>query len=217
MDRKPSLCFFFALMGLVAACGGRTGLDGANGESGGAATTMGGGGGEPTDGGAMCIPPPPPSPTMPDQPGCYENDMGSGWFSVPCLCDLWLTNTMPAPITAGIQLLVTPPEQVPTLNGPLDVEVAFDDPDASWYATWTKQAGNGAAFTVTNEGGTTTVRMGEGSVVLASVPLTACETRKAIAHVSPGSNAAKLSMHAVLGNGSAFATTDGTCMNPPPL
>ncbi len=54
--------------------------------------------------------------------------------SIPCLCDLWLANTTQAPITVGIQLTVTPPEQVPTLTGPLDVEIAFDDPDASLYA-----------------------------------------------------------------------------------
>jgi hypothetical protein len=168
-----------------------------------------------TDGGAMCDPPPPPSPTLPDQEGCYVND-GSGWVAVPCLCNLWLENTTPGPATASIELTVTPPEQVPTLIGALDIEIAFDDPDASWYAIWTNQAGSGDDFTVTSEGGTTTVRMGESGVALGPVPLAACETRKAIAHVS-GSYSAMLSMHAVLDDGTVFATTDGSCSDIPPM
>jgi hypothetical protein len=223
-NRTRSLCLLSALLGLAAACGrvvvdpidrgGVSGEGGANG-GGGAAATTGGAGGEPTDGGGMCNLPAPPSPTLPDQPGCYFN-MGDGWLSVPCLCDLWLANTTQAPITVGIQLVVTPPEQVPTLTGPLDVEIAFDDPEASLYAIWTKQGGNGELFAVTSEGGTTTVRMGAGSVALAPVPIAACKTRTAIALVL-GSNSAALSMQAVLDSGIAFATTEGTCSSPPPF
>ncbi len=225
MNRTKSLCLFSALVGLVAACGrvvvdpidrgGVSGESGGAGGGGGAAATTGGAGGEPTDGGGMCNAPAPPSPTLPDQPGCYVN-MGSGWLSIPCLCDLWLANTTPAPITVGIQLSVTPPEQVPTLTGALDVEIAFDDPDASLYATWTKQGGNGESFAVTSEGGTTTVRMGAASVALAPVPVAACKTRTATARVS-GSYTAVLSMEAVLDSGIAFATTEGTCLGPPPF
>jgi hypothetical protein len=181
--------------------------------SAGPASSSGGAGGA-TDGGGMCDAPPPPSPTVPEQVGCYV-DMGSGWVSVPCLCDLWIENTTPGPATAGIELTVTPPDQVPTLAGTLDVEIAFDDPDASWYAAWTTQAGNGDAFTVTSNGGTTTVKMGESSVALGPVPLAACETRKAVAKVS-GSTSATLSTHAVLDDGTVFATTDGSCYDPPP-
>jgi hypothetical protein len=221
------VALFSASSLVLAACGrvivdpsggvnGGSGGSGGNSGSGGAAATTGGAGGEPSDGGEMCNTPPPPSPTLPDQPGCYVNTMGSGWVLIPCLCDLWLANTTPAPITAGIQLIVTPPEQIPTLTGPLDVEVAFDDPDASWFATWTKQPGNGEVFTVTSQGGTTTVRMGEGGFALAPVPIAACTTRKAVALVL-GSTSATLTMKAILadGNGSAIATTDGTCSSPP--
>ena len=226
MNRMKSLCLFSALVGLVAACGrvivDPIDRDGVNGEGGSASgsgsaatTTTGGTGGEATDGGGMCNAPAPPSPTVPDQPGCYFNNMGSGWVAIPCDCNLWMANTTPAPITAGIQLTVTPPDQVPTLTGALDVEVAFDDPDASWYATWTKQAGSGDAFAVTNEGGTTTVRMGKSGVALAPVPVPACKTRKAIAHVYGGSSAV-LSIQAVLENEIASVTVEGTCFNPPP-
>ena len=167
------------------------------------------------DGGVICAPPP-PSPTLPDQEGCYEDINGSGWVQVPCYCELWIENTTPGPATASIEFTVTPPEQVPTLNGTLDIEVAFDDPDASWYAIWTKQAGKGDAFTVTGEGGKTAVKMGESDIALGPVPLTACEMRKAIAHVS-GSYLAMLSMHAVLDDGTVFATTDWRCSHLPPL
>ena len=160
----------------------------------------------------MCKPPPPPSPTLPQQLGCYV-DMGSGWVAVPCLCDLWLDNTTPGPATAGIELTVTPPDEVPTPPGAPGVDVAFDDPDASWYATWQQQAANGGAFTVTSDGGTTTVTMAESDVALGPVPLAACETRKAIAQV-PGP--AVLSMHAVLADGTVFATVDAGCSNQPP-
>ncbi|MDD5306959.1 MAG: hypothetical protein PHU25_06510 [Deltaproteobacteria bacterium] len=111
---------------------------------------------------------------------------------------------------------MTPPDQVPTLEGTLDVEIAFEDPDASWYAVWAKQAGSEGAFTVTSEGGTTTVRMGESVVALGAVPLAACETRKALAQMS-GSYSARLGMHAVLDGGAAFATADGGCSDIPPM
>jgi hypothetical protein len=134
-----------------------------------AGTTSGGSGGAST-GGRTCPPPPPPSATLPNTPGCFENNMGAGWIAVPCLCDLWLDNTTPGPATANITLAVPTPDQVPTLTGGLDVEVAFEDPDASWYARWATQAGNGVAFLVTSAAGKTTVRMGEAKVTLAPVP-----------------------------------------------
>jgi hypothetical protein len=168
-----------------------------------------------TDDGEVCDPPAPPSPTMPQEEGCYVN-YGDGWVAVPCFCELWLENTTPGPATAGIELTVTPPEEVPTLTGTLNVEIAFDDPDASWYAIWTAQPGNGDAFTVTSEGGATTVRMGASGLSLGPVPLAACETRTAKAHVS-GSYTATLSMHAVLDDGTVFAATDGSCSDIPPM
>ena len=223
LHRRGSFCLLaFALLGLLPACGGRVvvdamGRDGLGGNSGGAsaAATTGGAGGESPDGGAMCNAPLPPSTTVPDQPGCYTDVMDSGWVAVPCDCELWLANTTYATITAAVALTVTPPDEVPSLTGPLDVEVAFDDPAASSYATWANQAGSGVAFTVTNAGGTTTVRMGTSSLVLAPVPVVACTTRKAMARVA-GSYSMKLSMHAALDEGSFSAMADGTCAAIPP-
>lgn len=224
MNRATSLCLSTTLLGLCAACGrvivDATNVDDTSGEGGsttvsGSAATTGGAGGQSIDGGGMCNAPPPPTPTMPNQPGRYFNDNGIGWVAIPCSCDLWMANTLPTPITATIQLTVTPPDQTPTLDGPLDVEIAFDDPDASWYATWAKQTGNGASFTVTHEASTTTVRMGQSTLALLPAPVAACTTRKATAHVF-GSSSATLSMHAALESGLPFPTTDATCLNPPP-
>jgi hypothetical protein len=185
-----------------------------------AAGSVSGGGGGPSGtggasgGGGMCNAPPPPSPTLPNQPGCYENP-GSGWIAVPCSCDLWLVNTRFDAITATIELTMKPPD-VPTLTGPVGAEVAFDDPEASWYATWSKQAGNGTAFVVTSAGGTTTVKMGTSGVTLAPVPIAACSTRKGVAQVN-GSFSVALTLHADLADGAVFATKEASCSNPPPV
>jgi hypothetical protein len=194
-----------------------TAHDGADSVSGtgGATTTTSGTGGETSDGGEMCNAPPPPSPTLPNQLGCYV-DMGAGWIPTPCVCDLWLANTTFLPINAGIDLVVTPADQVPSLDGPLVVDVEFDDPDASFYATWAKQTGNGTAFTIKNDKGKTTVTMGSGKLTLLPVPVTACETRKAIAHIAGSNWTAKLDIHATLENQIVSATTDSNCSNPPP-
>lgn len=225
MRRTKSLCLLPAVVGLVAACGSSTrdatDFDGVMGESGGTSGRAGAkpsasdAGDDASDGG-LCNLPPPPASSLPQQPGCYEND-GGGWLSVPCVCDLWLANTTLAPITAGIQFTVTPLEQASALTGALTVDVTFDDLDASWYATWSQQADNGSAFAVANEVGKTTVTMRQAAVTLAPVAIAACQTQKAVAHVSPGSNsAAKLTLHAVLGSGSAATTADSFCSNPPP-
>jgi hypothetical protein len=165
--------------------------------------------------GGMCAGPPPPSPTLPDQPGCYDNKMNTGWVAVPCLCELWLENTTPGTVSAGVELTVTPPDPAPTPTGPTGAGIAFDDPAASWYAVWATQAAEGGGFAVTHDGGTTTVEMSESSVALAMVPLAACETRKAMAYVH-GALTTGLSMHAVLQDGTVLSTTDAACNNPAP-
>jgi hypothetical protein len=213
MSRTAAALLAFGLLAATGACGGIAVVpaDDTDGSSDGDATSAGAGGG-----GGTCEPPPPPSPTVPDDAGCYVNENGTGWVAIPCGCELWLQNTSPAPVTADVELIVTPQDQVPSLGGTLDVEIAFEDPDASWYATWSQQSGNGDAFVVSNEDGKTTVRMGQNSVLLAPVPLAACETRKAAAVVAPGSNfAATLSMHGAV-DGAVSTTTDATCSNPPP-
>jgi hypothetical protein len=129
---------------------------------------------------------------------------------------LWLENTTPGVATATITLTVAPPTEMPTLGGPLDVEVTFDDADGSWFGAWQAQAANGAAFVVSEGAGETTVRMGESVLTLAPVPLRACETRKATAHISPELNTqAKLVMHAALADGAVIAAVDANCENLP--
>lgn len=206
------------LIGLVMSCGGNVahessgspeGSGRANGgDSSSDATNVGKVGGESFDGGRACPAAPPPS-SVPA--GCSENK-GSGWVSVPCTCDLWLENSTPVPVTAGLQLtVVAPPDQGPSPSGAHVGEVAFDDPDASWFATWSKQPGNGDAFTVRREGGTTVVSVGEGVVAMVPVPLDSCTTRKGQAHVL---GSATLRADAVLANGVTLATM-ARCDNPP--
>jgi hypothetical protein len=195
--------------GATSGAGGATsGAGGATMSSGGSSTASVGSGGS----GAMCSPPPPPSSSLPTTPGCFEGTT-AGWVAIPCLCELWLQNTKAGPASATITLDVTAPP-LPALTG-VEVDVAFDDPDGSWLATWADEAGNGVAFALTSGGGKTTVRLGTSTVTLAPVPLAACETRKALAYISSVDTTTVLKMHATLDDGSVFATTDGTCANPP--
>jgi hypothetical protein len=194
--------------GTTSGNGGATSSASSTASSGGGSTTSVGTGGT----GGMCPPPPPPSSSLPMTVGCYE-DTTAGWVAIPCLCELWFQNTKPDPASATITLTVTAPP-LPNLTD-VDVEVAFEDPDGSWFATWSQEAGNGVAFALTNGGGKTTVRLGTSTVTLSPVPLAACETRKALAYISSVDTTTVLKMHATLEDGSVFATADGTCENPP--
>lgn len=185
--------------------------DGGNVASVGATTGAGLGG---FGGQGSCTPPPPPSPEPTS--GCSKND-GDGWVSVPCDCQLWLTNPEVSPIAAALELTVSPPDQVPALSGPLDVEVAFDDASSALFTRWSAQAGNGSDFSVHREGTTTTVRMGKQHVVLDGVPIGACATTKGNAFIAGGNWTPLLSMHATLSDQEGpLVTVDATCSNPPP-
>jgi hypothetical protein len=126
---------------------------------------------------------------------------------------MWLQYTTPGPANATITLTATAPP-LPDLTG-LEVDVSFEDPDGSWSAPWAQEAGHGAAFALMSGGGKTTVRLGTSTVTLSPVPLAACETRKALAYISSVDTTTALKMHATLDDGAVFATTDGTCINPP--
>jgi hypothetical protein len=196
--------------GTTSGTGGATsGAGGSTMSSGGSNTTSVGSGGT----GGTCPPPPPPSPTLPMTVGCYEGT-SAGWVAIPCECELWLQNTKAGPASATITLDVTAPP-LPELTG-TEVDVSFEDPDGSWFATWAQDTGNGVAFALTSGSGKTTVRMGTSTVTLSPVPLAACETRKALGYISSVDTTTLLKMHATLDNGSVlFATADGTCINPP--
>jgi hypothetical protein len=109
------------------------------------------------------------------------------------------------------------PPQVPSLAGPIDVEVAFEDPDATLYAIWASQIGGGQAFAVVHAGTATTVRMGASDVTLPPVPVAACETEKGHALVIPANGAdVALQIHAVLEDGTGPQAVDATCQNAHP-
>jgi hypothetical protein len=181
-----------------------------------------GGSGTTTDGGGACPPPPPPSATPPL--GCAEGS-GNGWVSVPCICDLWIQNTETTAGTATISLTLSQNVSPPTLDGMFYVEVAFDDADESWYATWAAQPEDGSVYSVAAAGGTTTLRMGANSVSLAPVPVAGCTTRKGTAkvfltNVYPSPNyGTSLTMSASLAiDGTSIATINPPiCRNPPPV
>ena len=102
------------------------------------------------------------------------------------------------------------------------IEVAFDDPDASWFNVWHSQSGSGSAFAVTHAGATTTLRLGAYSVALSSVPLAAGQTRSATgtSNLPSGASALTLQIAATLtesgGSGSVSVANGGSCvMNAP--
>ncbi len=149
--------------------------------------------------------------------GCSE-DLGAGWVAIPCVCELWTQNTAPDPATATIELTLSPPDFTPTFGGPLLVQIAFEDPDTSWYTIWAAQPGNGSAYQVTTQSGTTTVTLGASDVTLPPVPLEACEMRKAWASIPGEYYACTLSMNmqAVITAGGTVTMTSGPCFNEPP-
>jgi hypothetical protein len=217
-DFKGALAVVLVTLALgVAGCGGRVIVDGeAAGGAGGGTLVGGGGPGGGTGGGTCPDHTPPPSQTQPTKPGCYEND-GSGWVQVPCSCELWLQNKLPATASVALDFAIMASDVVPSLGGPLDVEIAFADPDGSWDAAWASQTQGKDAFAVTAGGGKTTVRMAANTVSLAPVHLGACRRRDANASVS-GVFGAVLEMHATLADaaGNVVATYDGTCEDIPP-
>ncbi len=150
--------------------------------------------------GGSCNTPPPPSSTQPTGPGCYENDMGSGWYQVPCSCEMWLRNTTHAGLGATIELHATPTDPPPTLDGSFDAGLDVVDPDGSWFSVWAAQPGNGVTFRVTRDGDTTRVRLGVSDLTLRPVVVEACTTRKGQGRLV-GPMSAQLAAHAVLDDG----------------
>jgi hypothetical protein len=207
-----------ALLVAVGGCGGRVSVDADAAGVGGGANLGGGGGADVGGAGGATCPDhtPPPSQSMPTKPGCYEN-LGQGWIHVPCSCELWLKNKAKVDAQVELDFTAMASDTQPTLGGPLDVEIAFDDPDASWYAVWASQTQAKDSFAVTSGAGKTTVRMAANTVKLAPVALAACRRRDANAIVG-GVVGAELSMHAVLRDdaGNAIATYDGSCEDIPP-
>ena len=122
-----------------------------------------------------------------------------------------------AKVATTLDLTVTPKDEVPTLDGSLDIEIALDDPGGIYFGIWAHQMGNGTAFAVTNDGKATTVRMGSSHVTLLPIPVPACTTGIVNARIIGGAGfAPTLDMHAHLDEAMPFDETDNPCSNPPP-
>ncbi len=155
----------------------------------------------------------------PAQPGCYAYVAGE-WQPIPCDCDLWLTNRETVPVLVRFSFELQPSDSEPSLvDSPdrPDVEITFEDPDASWYAVWERESDNGTAYSVVNTDDTTTVRLGATQVTLAPVRLAACEERRPRARiVAPWGIERHLDMLATL-QGPAetpVSIVNGSCSQP---
>ena len=142
--------------------------------------------------------------------GCYFSTRDCGLRKVECNGELDVTNPAATAATVEFTLTVVPSNVIPTLSGPPEVDIAFDDPDGTWATTWSAQPGNGNTFVVhtgagnPNVGGVapaagmTTVRMGTGSLKLASVPLVAQQSMVVQAFMTGAVPNAVLDMEAVV-------------------
>jgi hypothetical protein len=143
-------------------------------------------------------------------------------FAAPCVFPL--TNGTSQDGSAQITLTATPNTgTAPSLTALPDVEVAFDDSDSSWFNAWKTQTGAGTTFQVTHSGSTTTVRLGNFSVALNSVPLAAGQSRNATGTtVLPSGypTAVTLQIGATLtetnGSGTVMVQNGGSCVTEPP-
>jgi hypothetical protein len=153
---------------------------------------------------------------IPDQPGCYHGT-SQGWEQVPCVCDVALSNSTHAVLSATLALTFTPDQPTPSLTDLPDVEIVFADGDETLYGVWSKQAELAGTFSVTAADGSTTVRLAASSVVLDPVAVAACQTVTGEASVS-GTNT-ELRTHATFADaaGNVMLMSDGTCANPVPL
>jgi hypothetical protein len=150
----------------------------------------------------------PPPPNV----GCYVGT-SCGWQKVPCNCELSVVSPSALATNVVFALTVTPSNAAPALTGLPDIEVAFDDPGASWFAAWSAQSGAGSTFTVTMASGKTTVRLATSNLVLASVSLAASASREAWGLIAGALSGTKLSMKATVSDarGGTLAAPEGTC------
>jgi hypothetical protein len=143
-------------------------------------------------------------------------------FASPCVFPL--TNGTSQDGSAQITLTATPNTGTkPSLMALPDIEVAFDDSDSSWFNVWKSESGAGTTFQVTHSGSVTTVRLGDFSVSLNSVPLAAGGSRNATGTTTLPSgypSAVTLQIAATLtetnGSGTVMVQNGGSCVTEPP-
>jgi hypothetical protein len=207
--------FLWAVAVLALAAGGcgdghAAPGDGGDGGLGGGGGGSSGSGGSSGGGGACGLVPPPPSPTLPSTPGCYTKT-DAGWIQQPCNCEMPLDNITHAAVDVRIALTVDPASVMPSLSGAPAMQVTFEDPDRSWFTTWSAQPNAGTAFAVTTAGGSTTVRLGAPRVDLAPVPLSACLSRMGMGDVGRTSHVILDMEASFTSGGTVVGTAAGAC------
>jgi len=118
-------------------------------------------------------------------------------------------------VSVKLALAFSPADMVPSLVGTPDVEVKFEDADASWYGVWAAQAARDASFNVTSDSGFTTVRLGASNVHLDPVAMAGCESRSPTGSISaPYGTFLNLDMRAALtdAGGRLVANDTGECV-----
>jgi hypothetical protein len=141
------------------------------------------------------------------------------WQPTPCDCDLWLSNPVGAKAAVAFSFTFLPANIVPSLTDLPDVEVTFEDADASWYKVWARQPQLLAqpSFSVTTADGKTTVRLASNSVTLDPVSLPGCARSVPTSSIQGNwGTPLFLEMHATLtdASGSLIANEMGGCSQP---
>jgi len=148
-----------------------------------------------------------------DAPGSYQVAQRNLSFAE---CSYPLTN---ATTTSGnLELTISAAGGAPGLSAGNEVSVTFFDPLGTWRDLWLP--GSGTAYSVSNSGGNTTVRLGQASVTLAPVPLGAGVTIAAqgTVHLLFGEVQTTLSLGAVLRDSSnkVLVSNGGSCVRNSP-
>jgi hypothetical protein len=94
-----------------------------------------------------------PTLTEPTGIGCYFGTKDCGLRKVECNGELDVANPTATAATVQFTLTVVPSNVIPTLSGPPEVDIAFDDLDGTWATTWSAQPGNGNTFIVDSRWG----------------------------------------------------------------
>jgi hypothetical protein len=177
-----------------------------------------------------CVNSAPISAGPPQVIGCYFGTAMCGWQKVECDGELDVHNPSAAVAKVQFALTLVSSTASPALAGAPDVEIAFEDPDGTWAATWSAHAASGTAFVVArgygspNVGGAspaigmTTVRLGDARVVLAPVSLAAQQSTVVQAAMNGAPLSAQLNMEAVVTDaaGHQLEYDTGTCHDEPP-
>ncbi|HEX4404048.1 MAG TPA: hypothetical protein VH560_04420 [Polyangia bacterium] len=175
-----------------------------------------------------CINSAPISAGPPQVIGCYFGTEMCGWQKVECDGELDVSNLTNTAAKIQFAFTLVPSTVIPSLSGAPDVEVAFEDPDGAWAATWSSQPGNGTAFVLTkgfgnpnggaSTAGVTTIRLGGAHLVLAPVSLGLRRATVVQAVMNEAPTSAQLNMEAVVTDaaGHHIQYDTGTCHDEPP-